>query len=146
MRAWIIKMLKQTFGAKARMLSSDEVVTVTGHPVGGVCPFGLEKPAGGLLRYFAQAVCRSPACCWCHSQRGAHFTGTHGRANQSHLGGRLPVTPAPDVTLAQTGYYASGMERREEVQRAVVGYGKHVRISAASSNPHRSAHRASSWH
>lgn len=36
------KKLKSTFGAKARMLSSDEVVMVTGHPVGGVCPFGLE--------------------------------------------------------------------------------------------------------
>ena len=38
------KKLKSTFGAKARMLSSDEVVTLTGHPVGGVCPFGLENP------------------------------------------------------------------------------------------------------
>ncbi|MBL5943864.1 YbaK/EbsC family protein [Enterobacter asburiae] len=38
------KKLKDTFGAKARMLSSDEVVTITGHPVGGVCPFGLENP------------------------------------------------------------------------------------------------------
>lgn len=38
------KKLKEAFGAKARMLSSDEVVTVTGHPVGGVCPFGLENP------------------------------------------------------------------------------------------------------
>lgn len=38
------KKLKKTFGAKARMLSSDEVVTITGHPVGGVCPFGLENP------------------------------------------------------------------------------------------------------
>ena len=37
------KKLKDAFGAKARMLSSDEVVTVTGHPVGGVCPFGLEN-------------------------------------------------------------------------------------------------------
>ena len=36
------KKLKETFGAKARMLSSDEVVTWTGHPVGGVCPFGLD--------------------------------------------------------------------------------------------------------
>ncbi|MCS5949472.1 YbaK/EbsC family protein [Klebsiella pneumoniae subsp. pneumoniae] len=44
MRGWIIKKLKETFGAKARMLSSDEVVTWTGHPVGGVCPFGLENP------------------------------------------------------------------------------------------------------
>lgn len=38
------KKLKTTFGAKARMLSSDEVVVLTGHPVGGVCPFGLENP------------------------------------------------------------------------------------------------------
>ena len=37
------KKLKETFGAKARMLSSDEVVILTGHPVGGVCPFGLEN-------------------------------------------------------------------------------------------------------
>ena len=38
------KKLKATFGAKARMLSTDEVITWTGHPVGGVCPFGLENP------------------------------------------------------------------------------------------------------
>ncbi|MCI1896898.1 MAG: YbaK/EbsC family protein [Enterobacter sp.] len=38
------KKLKATFGAKARMLSCDEVVMLTGHPVGGVCPFGLENP------------------------------------------------------------------------------------------------------
>lgn len=38
------KKLKVAFGAKARMLSSDEVITWTGHPVGGVCPFGLEHP------------------------------------------------------------------------------------------------------
>lgn len=38
------KKLKDALGAKARMLSSDEVVMLTGHPVGGVCPFGLENP------------------------------------------------------------------------------------------------------
>jgi len=38
------KKLKETFGAKARMLTVDEVITATGHPVGGVCPFGLENP------------------------------------------------------------------------------------------------------
>ncbi|WP_312063578.1 YbaK/EbsC family protein [Pantoea septica] len=36
--------LKAAMGAKARMLSVDEVVNWTGHPVGGVCPFGLENP------------------------------------------------------------------------------------------------------
>ncbi|KAA5963424.1 MULTISPECIES: YbaK/EbsC family protein [Pantoea] len=36
--------LKAALGAKARMLSVDEVVNWTGHPVGGVSPFGLENP------------------------------------------------------------------------------------------------------
>jgi prolyl-tRNA editing enzyme YbaK/EbsC (Cys-tRNA(Pro) deacylase) len=35
---------KDTFGSKGRMLGPDEVVEVTGHPVGGVCPFGLPSP------------------------------------------------------------------------------------------------------
>lgn len=32
------------FGGKPRMLSAEDVVAVTGHPVGGVCPFGLATP------------------------------------------------------------------------------------------------------
>lgn len=35
---------KNTFGKKARMLKHEEVEEVTGHPVGGVCPFGLKSP------------------------------------------------------------------------------------------------------
>jgi prolyl-tRNA editing enzyme YbaK/EbsC (Cys-tRNA(Pro) deacylase) len=34
---------KDRFGGKARMLDAEEVVAVTSHPVGGVCPFGLPK-------------------------------------------------------------------------------------------------------
>ena len=34
---------KQTFQCKAKMLSFDDTLTVTGHPVGGVCPFGLPE-------------------------------------------------------------------------------------------------------
>jgi len=33
--------VKDVLGGKPRMLSADEVVAMTGHPVGGVCPFGL---------------------------------------------------------------------------------------------------------
>ena len=33
---------KHTFGEKAHMLSFDEVEEITGHPVGGVCPFGVK--------------------------------------------------------------------------------------------------------
>ncbi len=32
---------KETFGCKAKMLGFDETLEATGHPVGGVCPFGL---------------------------------------------------------------------------------------------------------
>jgi prolyl-tRNA editing enzyme YbaK/EbsC (Cys-tRNA(Pro) deacylase) len=34
---------KTVFG-KGRMLPPDDVVALTGHPVGGVCPFGLAQP------------------------------------------------------------------------------------------------------
>jgi len=35
---------KAAFGARPRMLNADETFAVTGHPVGGVCPFGLATP------------------------------------------------------------------------------------------------------
>jgi prolyl-tRNA editing enzyme YbaK/EbsC (Cys-tRNA(Pro) deacylase) len=35
------KKAKAAFGGKARMLSAEEVEAVTGHPIGGVSPFGL---------------------------------------------------------------------------------------------------------
>ncbi|MDP3321451.1 MAG: YbaK/EbsC family protein, partial [Bosea sp. (in: a-proteobacteria)] len=35
---------KAVFGAKPRMLDLAEVEALTGHPVGGVCPFGLATP------------------------------------------------------------------------------------------------------
>ena len=36
--------IKDVLGGKPRMLGADEVVSLTGHPVGGVCPFGLVTP------------------------------------------------------------------------------------------------------
>ncbi|MCC4231775.1 YbaK/EbsC family protein [Sphingobium soli] len=35
---------KAALGAKPRMLGAHEVEELTGHPVGGVCPFGLTTP------------------------------------------------------------------------------------------------------
>jgi prolyl-tRNA editing enzyme YbaK/EbsC (Cys-tRNA(Pro) deacylase) len=34
---------KDEFGARPRMLGAEETLEVTGHPVGGVCPFGLKS-------------------------------------------------------------------------------------------------------
>lgn len=35
---------KAEFGGRPRMLRAEETFAVTGHPVGGVCPFGLAQP------------------------------------------------------------------------------------------------------
>jgi len=35
---------KDRFSAKPRMLDAEQVLAVTSHPVGGVCPFGLPSP------------------------------------------------------------------------------------------------------
>jgi prolyl-tRNA editing enzyme YbaK/EbsC (Cys-tRNA(Pro) deacylase) len=35
---------KDELGARPRMLGPDETLELTGHPVGGVCPFGLKTP------------------------------------------------------------------------------------------------------
>ena len=38
------KKVKARFGGKPKMLSPEEVAHITGHEVGGVCPFGLKTP------------------------------------------------------------------------------------------------------
>jgi len=38
------KKIKAAFGGKPKMLGLDEVAEITGHEVGGVCPFGLKTP------------------------------------------------------------------------------------------------------
>ena len=38
------KKVKTRFGGKPKMLGLDEVADITGHEVGGVCPFGLKTP------------------------------------------------------------------------------------------------------
>jgi prolyl-tRNA editing enzyme YbaK/EbsC (Cys-tRNA(Pro) deacylase) len=35
---------KAALGARPRMLGAEETLALTGHPVGGVCPFGLATP------------------------------------------------------------------------------------------------------
>ncbi|MCP3733514.1 YbaK/EbsC family protein [Sphingomonas sp. RP10(2022)] len=77
--------VKDALGARPRLLDAGEVAALTGHPVGGVCPFGLATPlriwCDMSLRRFAQvypaagspttSVCLSPerlaslaGACW----------------------------------------------------------------------------------
>lgn len=46
---------KEKFGIKAKMLSSDEVLELVGHAVGGVCPFGAKD---GVPVYIDKSVLR----------------------------------------------------------------------------------------
>ncbi|MEO6363086.1 MAG: YbaK/EbsC family protein [Caldimonas sp.] len=46
---------KARFGAKAKLLGAAEVEEATGHPVGGVCPFGLVR----RLRVYADVSLRA---------------------------------------------------------------------------------------
>ena len=46
---------KAAFGARPRMLGPEETLALTGHPVGGVCPFGLAEPLPVYLDVSLQA-------------------------------------------------------------------------------------------
>jgi prolyl-tRNA editing enzyme YbaK/EbsC (Cys-tRNA(Pro) deacylase) len=54
------KKAKAEFGGKVSMLGPEEVLSITGHPVGGVCPFGLATPlqiyCDVSLKAFAEVV------------------------------------------------------------------------------------------
>ena len=46
---------KEYFHFKAKMLSADEVLELVGHPVGGVCPFGINE---GIPVYLDESLKR----------------------------------------------------------------------------------------
>ncbi|HEX8641998.1 MAG TPA: YbaK/EbsC family protein [Allosphingosinicella sp.] len=46
---------KAAFGGRPRMLGPEETLALTGHPVGGVCPFGLASPLPVYLDVSLQA-------------------------------------------------------------------------------------------
>jgi Cys-tRNA(Pro) deacylase len=63
------KKYKSFFGKKAKMLSAEDAVRLTGHPVGGVCPFALKTELKvyldeSLLRFeTVYPAAGSPASC-----------------------------------------------------------------------------------
>ena len=54
------KKIKSAFGGKAKLLAPEEAAAITGHPVGGVCPFGLATPlpvyCDVMLRAYGEVV------------------------------------------------------------------------------------------
>lgn len=52
------KKYKSTFHKKASMIKVDELTELVGHPVGGVCPFGINE---GVRVYLDQSLRRFPS-------------------------------------------------------------------------------------
>src|ERR1700754_3695056 len=91
------KKVKARFGGKPKMLNAEDVAEITGHEVGGVCPFGLKTPlpvyCDVSLRAFDEVV---PAAGSTHSavriapprmaQLGAAGWGGAGRARAGAAG------------------------------------------------------------
>ena len=103
---------KDEFGARPRMLGPEETFEVTGHPVGGVCPFGLRSPLPVYLdvslRDFDLALrwrclpndCSrsSPSAGWTYAGCLANRTGLSASAETSGTGQGSPATS--EATMA----------------------------------------------
>ena len=86
------KKVKALFGGKPKMLGLDEVAEITGHEVGGVCPFGLKTPLPIYCDISLKASTR-----WCRPP-GRHTA----RCASRHRG--WPSWSAPNgSTSASTG-------------------------------------------
>jgi prolyl-tRNA editing enzyme YbaK/EbsC (Cys-tRNA(Pro) deacylase) len=94
------KMVKAHFGGKPKMLNAGEVAEITGHEVGGVCPFGLKTPlpvyCDVSLKAFDEVV---PAAGSIHSavriapQRMAELTAAEWVDVCQHPAAEEPLTP-----------------------------------------------------
>ena len=69
---------KEKFHYKAKMLSADEVMELVGHPVGGVCPFGI-KP--GIPVYLDISLKREHLI-----KTDIHYRDSRGHCSQQHYG------------------------------------------------------------
>ena len=109
------KKVKALFGGKPKMLGLEEVAEITGHEVGGVCPFGLKTPlpvyCDVSLKAFDMVV---PAAGSTHSAV-KHRAGADGRTHQRRMGrclrGQAPVKPTGLFVILVIGRPAGGCWR-----------------------------------
>ena len=81
---------RAAFGGKARMLDGSEVEAITGHPVGGVCPFGLAWPIPVYCDVSDARFRRGRAGGWLDELIDPDRTSPPRRADRRVLGRRLP--------------------------------------------------------
>src|SRR4051812_9030739 len=83
------KKVKALFGGKPKMLGLEEVAEITGHEVGGVCPFGLKTPLPVYCDVSLKAFDIVVPAAELDPQRGENHAGAHGRTDRSRMGRRL---------------------------------------------------------
>src|SRR5215472_14187850 len=111
--------VKDVLGGTGQMLDPEQVLAVTGHPVGGVCPFWATLATSGLLRYFAAAFQRGCARGRFRQCRAQNRHRKARRADERNLGRCLPVIGTDHVITALPGNYAiSGHQRTRPTVRA----------------------------
>ena len=114
--------LKSVFGGKAKMLDAEQVLALTGHPVGGVCPFGLATPlpvycdvslrafddvipaAGGL--HTAVRIAPERMAALVGAELGRRLPGHRSRARVEAEGGFPSGTPGRVMQAAATPRYS----------------------------------------
>ena len=80
------KKVKALFGGKPKMLGLAEVAEISGHEVGGVCPFGLKVPL--------PVYCRRPRC-------GPAFDEVVPAAGSTHSAVRIAPSRMAELTAAE---------------------------------------------
>ena len=83
------KKVKARFGGKPKMLGLDEVADITGHEVGGVCPFGLKTPLPIYCDVSLKAFDDRGAGGGLDPQRGAHRAAADGGTRRRRMGRRV---------------------------------------------------------
>ncbi|MDQ0204823.1 YbaK/EbsC family protein [Pectinatus haikarae] len=85
---------KQFFGKKAAMLKADEVENLTGHPIGGVCPFAVKE---GIKTYLDESLKRfSTVFPACGSSNSAIELTTAELEKYSHAVGWIDISKTSD--------------------------------------------------
>ncbi len=91
---------RETFGFKAKMLSAEDALRLTGHAVGGVCPFALKNP---LPVYLDSSLCRFPTVYPAAGSPSSCVVITPERLQEITSGVYVDVCKLPEQSETQVG-------------------------------------------
>ena len=136
--------IKAVLGGKAKMLRSDEASAITGHTVGGICPFGLATPlpvyCDVLLREFDLVVTGAGSThCAIRKSRPSEWRNSPGRhgwmfVKTSRCDASRPSDgerPAQRVALAPS-VHLQAKRRLISEQRPVIAQSRTIRVAGSA--------------